>query len=131
VLGFSREEHDFCVTTRLSWYMVGVNKDGVRDWFDESYTAASVFFGNSAQSARTHLSGGFRTNTWGIGPVLLLDHSLGPASLRLEGSYMVAILNRLLADPLGVDKVPPMLTLGLTIAGPAPPAPGDSGTKDH
>jgi hypothetical protein len=115
VLGVGYQGHDLFVIGRISLYLLGINKEGVLSFFGvkEPSSQGSFLVGYGARAAKTHLSFGSRFNLAGLGPVLLVDHSFGPVSMRLEGSYLVSIWR-------GIERVPSLLTVGLTVGGPAP-----------
>jgi hypothetical protein len=70
----------------------------------------SLLVGNSYRTGKVHVSAGGRMSEYGIGPLVLVDGSLGPVNLRIEGSYMV---------PNSEYVEGELLSVGLTVAGPA------------
>ena len=122
VLGVGYQQPDGCLVSRISFYLLGFSEEGTQSFFsaEEPVCQFSVLGGLGARTDRTHLSFGGRSNFQGFGPVLLVDHSFGPASLRLEGSLMLSTFNLLFSRLKEVERLPPMLTIGLTVGGPAP-----------
>jgi hypothetical protein len=72
-------------------------------------------------NGRRTWSGG-RIGRLGFGPVFLVGHSFGPVDLRLEGSYVF---------PRTDEAEGTLLSVGLTVAGPAPQGRNKPATKDR
>jgi hypothetical protein len=81
----------------------------------------SLLAGNGNQTDQTHVSGGARIGKLGIGPVLLVDNSVGPVNCRLEASYMFP----------RADAEGRLLSVGLTFGGPAPESGDEPGLGDQ
>jgi hypothetical protein len=112
-LGIGYQTRNFCFVVRPSAYMLSFYSGGVH--FRDPLWQVSLLAGNRAQSGKTHISGGCRASKLGGGPVLLVDHSVGPVNLRLEGSYMLQY-ETYVYGPYSNGQ----LTVGLTVGGPAP-----------
>lgn len=109
--GIGYQTRHLSLVVRPSAYVVSISEGGVQFGFDDLLWQVSLLAGNGAQSGKTHVSGGGRISRYGIGPVLLVDHSYGRVSLRLEGSYLL---------PRTEEAEGRLLTVGCTIGGPAP-----------
>jgi len=96
---------------RPSIYLIGITKDTIDFRFlRDAYYQLSLLAGNGFQPGRFNFSGGGRISDYGMGPVILVDKGLGPVSLRLETSYMF---------PRGIQSSGHILSVGLSVAGPA------------
>jgi hypothetical protein len=114
VLGIGYQRSNFCFVVRSSAHMLGFFGGGVGF---PLWGQVSLLAGNSAQTGRTHVSGGGRIGRLGMGPVLLVDHSFGSVNLRLEGSYMFPNGR---SRGLVYTATDEQLTVGLTVGGSAP-----------
>jgi hypothetical protein len=104
-----------------AYFMSIIPGSGVQWGFNDLFWQVSVLAGNGVQTSKTHFSAGGRIGKLGIGPVLLVDHSVGPVNCRLEASYMF---------PRTDDTEGRLMTLGLTIGGPAPESEDESDLGD-
>jgi len=108
--GIGYQSNSVSVMVRPSMYFMSiVPGSGVQWGFDEPLWQVSLLAGNGVQSGQTHVSAGGRIGRLGIGPALLVDHSVGPVNLRLETSYMF---------PRTSEAEGRLLTVGLTVGGP-------------
>ena len=123
MLGIGYRTPNFCVVARPSIYLIGISSDTAITnnlrFLRDAYFQLSVLAGNGFQPGRFNFSGGGRLSDYGMGPVLLVDKGLGPVSLRLETSYMF---------PRGVQSSGQLLSVGLSVAGPALQNDDDWGT---
>lgn len=120
MLGIGYRTPNFCVVARPSIYLIGITKDTTENRFlRDAYYQLSVLAGNGFKPGRFNFSGGARISDYGMGPVILVDKGLGPVSLRLEGSYMF---------PRGPLSAGNLLSVGLSVAGPALQSDDDWGT---
>jgi len=118
-LGIGYQQRDFSVVVRPSAYVLVIGVGDVQ-FADEPFWQVALLAGNGTRAGETHVSGGGRVSRYGVGPVLLVGHSYGPVDLRLEGSYMFP----------HSEAEGRLLTVGLTIGGPAPEREDESGPGD-
>lgn len=116
VLGIGYRSPNFCVVGRPSLYVLGIGGGSVQFNLSDAIWQFSLLAGNGTQAGKVHFSGGGRISEYGVGPVLLVGYSLGSVDLRAEASYMLP--NSDLAEGQ-------LLTVGLTVAGPAPKSEND------
>jgi hypothetical protein len=121
VLGLGYQSYNFNLVARPSLFVLYVSGEDVSFSLRGAYWQVSLLAGNRYQAGTVHLSGGGRMSDYGIGPVVLVGRSFGPVDLRLEGSFMF---------PRG-EATGRLLTLGLTIGGPAPKSEDESGPGDY
>ena len=110
-LGIGYQNKDMSVIARPGAYFMSISPDGVEFGFDDPLWQVSVLGGSRFTPGRSHVSGGGRISRFGVGPALLVGHSVGPVVLRLEGSYTF---------PYNDNATGRLLTVGLTVGGPAP-----------
>jgi hypothetical protein len=122
VLGIGHQSPNFSVIVRPSAYVLSIFGGDVQFGLDDPFWQVSLLAGNGTKAGKTHISGGGRIGRLGIGPVLLVGQSLGPVDLRLEGSYMF---------PRTEETAGRLLTVGLTIGGPAPQSEDELSLEDN
>jgi hypothetical protein len=109
-LGIGYQKPGFCFVARPSLSVFSITKEDVEFNLSDAYWQLSLLAGNGYEPDRLSLSGGGRISDHGVGPVFLVDRTLGPVSLRLEGSYMFRYND---------NAVGQLLSVGLSVAGPA------------
>lgn len=110
-LGIGYQSEGLSVIAGPGAYSMSTSPDGVEFGFDDPLWQVSVLGGNRFTPGRVHVSGGGRISRFGVGPALLVGHSVGPVDLRLEGSYTFAYND---------NAAGRLLTVGLVVGGPAP-----------
>jgi hypothetical protein len=122
-MGVGYQSKNASVIVRPSAYFMAIIPGSPVQWgFDDPFWQVSLLAGNGNQSGQMHVSGGGRIGKLGIGPVFLADHSVGQVNLRLEASYMF---------PRTDEAAGRLLTVGLTVGGPAPEGEDESGLGDY
>lgn len=112
-LGIGFQTRNFCFVVRPSAYTLSFYGGGVH--IRDPLWQVSLLAGNSAQSGKSHISCGCRAGKLGGGPVLLIDGSVGPVNLRLEGLCMLQY-ETYVYGPYSNGQ----LTVGLVVGGPTP-----------